>query len=234
VPDGVAADGALHLLPAGRPAGLVLAGCDPALGIAEAMLAGHGSRSLLAVPSPTGDALAALADGRVHAAVVHGPADRLPPPPVPVVRWHLARWSVGLGLAPALPARSLEAVLGSGTPIVQRDPAAASQQALTSASLAAGAGAPPAGPLASGHLDAARLAATLGTAGVTMEAAAHAFGLRFLALEHHTVEVWLAPQWAEHPAALALGELLMGAAFQARVAPFGGYDLTGCGRVESA
>lgn len=49
-PDGVLADGTLRLFPATTPAGIVLAGCDPALGVAEAMLTGLGPRSLLAIP----------------------------------------------------------------------------------------------------------------------------------------------------------------------------------------
>jgi molybdate-binding protein len=85
------------------------------------------------------------------------------------------------------------------------------------------------GPSAAGHLDAARLAATLGCAAVTTEAAARAFGLRFLDLESHTVEVWVAERWAPQPAVEALGAVLASAAFTERVAQFGGYDLTGCG-----
>jgi molybdate-binding protein len=93
---------------------------------------------------------------------------------------------------------------------------------------AAGIPAPP-GPRAGGHIDAARLAATLGCGAITTESAARAFGLRFVALEEHTVEVWLAERWLEHPAASALGDVLASAAFTERVSQFGGYDLAGCG-----
>jgi hypothetical protein len=118
--------------------------------------------------------------------------------------------------------------LTGAVPIIQRDRAATSQQALSRA--AADAGMPaPSGPRAGGHIDAARLAATLGCAAVTTEAAARAFGLRFLTLEEHAVQVWLAERWLEHPAAGALGEVLTSAAFTERVRQFGGYDLSGCG-----
>jgi hypothetical protein len=131
-------------------------------------------------------------------------------------------------VAPQRRSRSIEALLAGGVPIAQRDIAATSQQALVRAAGKAGVPAPP-GPRAGGHIDAARLAATLGCAAVTTESAARAFGLRFLALEEHTVEVWLAERWLEHPAAEALGDVLASAGFAERVAQFGGYDLAGCG-----
>jgi DNA-binding XRE family transcriptional regulator len=235
-PDAVFEGGRLRLFPGAVPAGLVLAGCDPALGIAESMLAGLGAGSLLAISAPTGAALGALERGRVHAAVVHGRAGELPDPPIPVVRWHLARWQVGLGIAPALGAGgSLASVLAADVPVVQRDPAAASQQAFEKAARDAGMPASRLGPRAAGHLDAARMAAMLGGIGVTNESAARAFGLGFLALADHTVEVWLAERWLAHPGANALGELLVSRGFSARVGQFAGYDLTGCGtRIEAA
>lgn len=233
-PDGVMQAGRLHLFGGAKPAGLVLAGCDPALGVAEAMLDGLGARSLLAISAPTGSALAALRQGSLHAAVVHGPAQSLPPPPVDVARWHLARWQVGLALAPTLSGCSLEAILGSG-PVAQRDPAAASQQAFERARAAAGIA--PAWPSvrASGHIDAARIVATGGGAAVTTESAARAFALGFLALEEHAVEVWVGLRWLEHPGVDALAELLTTRGFTERLAHFGGYDLSRCGdRIDAA
>jgi molybdate-binding protein len=184
---------------------------------------------VLAISAPTGTSLLALKHGRVHAAVVHGPPHALPRPPVPVIRWHLARWHVGLGVAPPAGGDALEEIIHKQTPVVQRDPAAVSQQAFQHAVAQTGATEPAAGPQATGHIDAARLAAAINAAGVTTEAAAHAFHLRFLPLEHHTVEIWLAQQWSNHPAANALADLLASAAFTQRVAQFGGYDLTECG-----
>jgi DNA-binding XRE family transcriptional regulator len=228
-PDGTVRAGRLRLFTGASPRGLVLAGCDPALGVAEAMLEGLGPSSLLALSAATGTGLAALARGRVHAAVVHGPGGDLPDPPVPVVRLHLARWQVGLGLASRIKSRSLEALLAGGVPIAQRDPAAASQQALERVAARTGTAGPPRGPLAGGHIEAARIAATLGCAAVTTEAAAGAFGLHFLSLEEHVVQIWLAERWSDHPGVEALGNLLVGVAFTERIAQFRGYDLAGCG-----
>lgn len=234
-PDGVLQAGKLKLFPGASPSGVVLAGCEPAFGVAEAMLAGLGPRSLLAVSAPTGIALRALEQGRVHAAVVHGLAHELPKPPIPVARWHLARWHVGLAVAPKVRGHSFEGVLRSNLPVAQRDPEAASQQAFERARVAAGVQSLPPARRATGHIDAARIAATLDCAAVTTEGAAHAFDLRFLALEEHVVEVWIDERWLEHPGVNALGELLATTAFTARVAHFGGYDLARCGeRVEAA
>lgn len=228
-PDGVLEDGKLRLFPAATPAGIVLAGCDPALGVAEAMLTGLGPRSLLTISAPTGTALRALKLGGIHAAVVHGIPSELPQPPVPVIRWHLARWQVGLAIAPQIPGHSLEAVLHEDPPVAQRDAAAASQQAFERASAKAGLTTLSRGPHATGHIDAARIAAAAGGAAVTTEAAARAFNLRFLALEDHSVEIWLAERWLDHPGADALGELIVSSAFTERIAHFAGYDLAGCG-----
>jgi DNA-binding XRE family transcriptional regulator len=228
-PDGILVNDELRLFEGATPAGLVLAGCDPALGVAEALLQGLGARSLLAVPTATGTALRALAAGTVHAAVVHGPADRPPTAPLPVLRLHLARWQVGIGDGSTPALGNLEALLGAGISFVQRDRAASSQQAFERAVLRTGLDAAPPGRLAAGHLDAARIAALLDCAAVTTEAAAHAFGLPFLGLEHHTVEIWVAKRWADHAAVEALGDVLRSAAFTARVAQFGGYELAGCG-----
>ena len=172
---------------------------------------------------------------RVHAAVVHGLPHELPEPLIPVVRWHLARWQVGLAVPSRLSGHSFEAVLRSGVPIAQREPAAASQQAFERARVAAGIAALPPGPYATGHIDAARTAATLDGAAVTTEGAAQTFDLPFLALEQHVAEVWVAEPWVEQPGVNALGELLSNSAFTERVAHFGGYDLTHCGeRIDAA
>jgi transcriptional regulator with XRE-family HTH domain len=227
-PDGVLQDGGLRLLPAANPAGLVLAGCDPALGIAESTLQGRGPSSLLSLSASTGVALRALAHRRLHAAVVHGPQDELPTPPFRVMRLHLARWQVGLATPPKLADPSLEALCEGHVPVAQREPTATSQQALIRAVARAGLSMPP-GPKAAGHIDAARIAAVLQCAAITTEGVAHAFNLHFHPLEVHDVQIWIDERWTGNPAIGALANLLASRAFTDRVAQFGGYDLTDCG-----
>lgn len=228
--DGVLDGGALRLFGGANVERFVLAGCDPALGIADAMLAGLGPSSLLAVSAPTDTALRALGGKRVHAAAVHGPLGRLPDPPVAVTRLHLASWKVGLAIAPELPVYTLEELLGDSVAIVQRDVAAASQQALTRA-VARLDRALPAGPAAAGHIDAARQATVRRCAAVTTEPSAHAFDLRFISLEQHTVEIWIDREWRHHPGVEPLGNLLTSSAFTDRLAAMGGYDLAETGTV---
>jgi len=142
-------------------------------------------------------------EGRLHAAVVHGLPDRLPKPPLPVERWHLADCRVGLAVPPKLRGSTFEAVLHSNVPIVYGNPAATSQQAFERAHLPS---AP--GPRATGHLDAARIAATMDAAAVTTEGAANAFNLGFLAFEDHVIEIWVNERWLSHGAINVLAEVI--------------------------
>ena len=226
--DGVARDGRFDPFAGATPAGAVLAGCEPALAVAERLLAGRGDASLLAISVSTTAALRALGAGSVHGAVVHGPPGSLPAAPCAVRRWHFARWQVGLAVAPDARPATLDALLGGSVVVAQREPGAASQQALERALRRAG-DPPLRGPVAAGHLDAARIAAATGCAAVTTEGAARAFGLRFWAIEEHAVELWIDRRWVHSPGVLAVGELFGGRALRDRIARFGGYDLARCG-----
>lgn len=226
-PDGVVRDGRLELF-GPSPAGFVVAGCDPALGLAAELLPERGPARLRAVASSSAAARDALGRGVVHAAVVHGPRPVPPTRPLVPRRLHLARWEVGLtavlGVTP-------QVGRAGRTTVARRDPGAESQRALERALAAEGGEAVPVrGPVASGHLEAARLVA-MGVAelGVTMRPAATAFGLGFLGLEEHEVELWVAPQWWDHPGAQALAELISSAAFRTRLGHLEGYDLSGAG-----
>ncbi|MDQ3784866.1 MAG: helix-turn-helix domain-containing protein [Actinomycetota bacterium] len=227
-PDGVARDGRLDLFDGRRPDGFVVAGCDPALGLAAELLPDRGPARLLAVPASSAAARDALGRGVVHAVVVHGTGPRPTSDSPAPRRIHVARWEVGLAALPGVP---LELGRTEIVTVARRDPGAESQRALERALAEAGGGTRPMrGPVAGGHLDAARLVA-LGVAeiGVTMRPAATAFGLSFLALEEHDVQLWVAAQWWEHPGARALAEVIASGGFSRRLAHLGGYDLSGGG-----
>ena len=227
--DAVVSDDGVAMLPGADDSALVVMGCDPALGTLESLLDRRGSRRMVAVQGSSGMAVEALAGGRVHAALVHGPDGGLPAPPVPARRVHLARWRVGVAVDRAWRGATLEAILGGEVALVQREPSASSQQALLRAARALGGPAVPFGTIAAGHLDAARRAAIAGCAAVTFEPAARAHGLRFLPLETHAVELWIDERWIDHPSAQALGDLVSSAAFRERAGLMGGYDLEGTG-----
>jgi DNA-binding XRE family transcriptional regulator len=224
--DAVVGSTGLSWLPDGVVDGLVIAGCDPVLGLlASAVQRSSGCRVVTAHAS-TGRSIASLRDGLVHGVVVHAPVGELPEPPVRVQRWRLARWQVGLAGVNAV---SLEQLAERRATVVQRDAGAGSQRAFERALAGVGASSLP-GPVGEGHLDVARrVSHGGGRAGVTMEAAAVAFGLQFQPLEEHTVELWLDDRWATMPAASAVIDMLNGASFRKRAALLNGYDVTECG-----
>lgn len=235
------ADGTLHrgrvrLFDAVQPAGTAVAGCDPALGLAAALLPGKGPLRMVAIQASSAAAARALGRGLLHAAVVHGPAGSAPVPPG-VKRVRLARWEVGVAALRNASAQLEPAARGDAT-VAGREPGAESQRAferaLTGLGLVAAGSASHRvrGPVASGHLEAARLVAC-GAAdlGLTMRPAAHALGLDFATLEEHDVELWVAAPWRDHPGVQALCDLVSSSAFGRRLTPFEGYDLSGAGDV---
>jgi len=220
-PDAIVERGRLRLAAAAVPAGLVVAGCDPALGIAAGLL---GPERLVAVPATSGQARAALDAGRCHGALVHGP--RLSPPPG-VLRLRFARWRAGVAFDRSLGTPSLEALIAD-VPLVGRPRTAASQQAVDRAARRLGVPRP-VGEVAYTHVDAARRAHWQHCAAVTIEPVAARFGLGFTELEEHTVELWVAEQWSTHPGLSALADLLRSAAFRDRLSPMPGYDVSQSG-----
>jgi transcriptional regulator with XRE-family HTH domain len=226
--DAIVEQGSLELLPGGSTDGALILGCDPALGTVEALSDGRGPARLVTVPATTGQALESLRSGTCHAALVHGRPGRLARPPRPVIRWHVARWDVGIGYHPRLGHSSLESLLSGQVELVRRQRSAASDQALVRAARRLGMNAP-AGPLARGHLDGAQRADWARAAAITYRPAAQRFALNFEPLETHEVELWVAEEWSAHPGIAHFLELIASRAFQARVGAIDGYDLSGSG-----
>lgn len=228
--DAVVTADALQWLPGAWAADLLIAGCDPILEV-WARLAERSEVRMLPVAASTGRAVRALADGRVHGIVVHGPAGDLPEPPTAVQRWHVARWQVGIaGPMTRRTAPSIEELAASRGAVVQRDSGAGVQRALERALRGAGAAASLPGPVASSHLEVARrVSYEQGMAGVLMEPAALALNLPFTALEQHTVQLWIDRRWLALPAVTALLDTLTGDGLRQRARLLGGYDATGCG-----
>lgn len=230
IADAVTGIEAVSWLPGGVAADLLIAGCDPIIGILSGVVERSGHR-MIGVHASTGRSVEALAGGRVHGILVHARSDDLPTPPVPVRRWRVASWQVGLGASSSRrTAPSIDELATRRHKVVQRDTGAGTQRALDRALRDAGAEQALPGPVGSGHIDVARRVSYGGVAaGVLMEAAAFAFGLRFTPLEQHAVELWIAEDWATLPAVVALLGVLNSEALIARSRLLGGYDPTGCG-----
>ncbi|WP_170208562.1 helix-turn-helix transcriptional regulator [Micromonospora pisi] len=208
--------------------GFVVAGCEPALGMAASAAPGKGAARLVVVHASSGRSLAALAAERVHAAVVHGPVGGLPPVQAGVARWELARWPVGLAYNGTMP--PLGEVGAGRVPVAHRDSQAASEEALHRALAAAGAAGRVAGPVASGHLASARITAEgRVAAGVTIAAAASAVGLDFTAFEEHVVQLWVDRRFVEHPGMSTLLQVWCSPRVSAQLRRLGGYALAGAG-----
>lgn len=228
--DGIIAGRSIRWLPGVTAADLLIAGCDPLLGILS-RLTDDGRGRMLTAHVSTGKAVQALADGRVHGVLVHGPADELPQPPVPVRRWHVAGWQVGIaapGAKRSVP--SIDELAARRARVVQRDSGAGAQRAFERALRSAGSPAEVPGPIGDGHIDVARRVSYGGAAaGVLMEPAALAFDLRFTALEEHTVQLWIAHEWMSLPSVSALLQTLTGQAALQRARLLPGYDTTSFG-----
>ena len=227
VADGVLADGSLALHDDARP-GVVAVGCDPALGLAAQLVAARSAESVLAVAASTREAVTALAGGRAHIGLVHGPQDRLPSCDGEVTRLHLSQWRVGLAAPAEAGRRRIDEALAGRSRVVQRRAGAGSQAAFERALRAEGATVPD-GPVVDGHVEAAWLAARIGLAAVTIEPAAIAAGLAFHPLETHTAELWIDRAWVDEPGVRRLGEALTSPELARRLTAVGGYDLTATG-----
>jgi transcriptional regulator with XRE-family HTH domain/molybdate-binding protein len=228
--DGIYAGGRVELFAEADPNGFAVAGCEPALGLAASLLPAIGPHHLVAIAASSTDAVEALNAGRIHAAVVHGRPGHLRRTGRSA-RFLLAGWQVGLASRAGL-ASALEQLARGRLKTALREPGAESQKALERALEPYGGAGRLAGPPASGHLDAARqVAHGLADVGVTIEAAALAYGLVFAPLEGHRVELRIAEEWQDHPGARSLLELFFSENFRRRLRALGGYDLSAAGPV---
>ncbi|MGQ0678790.1 MAG: substrate-binding domain-containing protein [Actinomycetota bacterium] len=227
--DGLYRDGQIKLFEDSDTAGLIVAGCDPALGLAASLLPNQGPQRIVSIATSSGKAVRALDEGRLHGAVVHGRPGQLRAGSRPVRRYTIARWRVGLACLPGMRI-DLEKLARGAISTTRRDPDAEISQALARKLDQLGGASKIKGPSVLTHLDAARRVSYGATqVALTMEAAARAFGLDFLELEEHLSELRIDEQWTTLPGAQSILELISSASFHARLRVIGGYDLSEAG-----
>lgn len=225
--DGILQRGTVLPLPGASLDGTVIVGCDPAIGLAASLL--EPETRVMAVSASSRAAIDAVVSGTAHAAVVHGPTGFFPEvPDIPVHRYHLARWLVGLASVPEEGAVWQQALAGRRS-VIQREAGAGVQAALERAAREVGGRVPP-GPTATGHLDAARQAADSAAIALTIEPAALVTGLAFRAIEEHRAELWVADEWSATAGINRFLDMFSGRGFRERLDAIGGYDLSGSGR----
>ncbi len=228
--DAVVRGGSLESFGTERPAA-VIAGCDPAIGLAAGLVEAAAGPRVLPVSTSSALASTTLASGRSHAVIVHGPGESRPQPPVSVRRWKVASWQVGLAAPADHPAGWVEDALSGRAVVIQREAGAGSQDAFERAVTARGdaeAASVP-GPLTGGHAEAAWRCAADGLVAVTIEPSALAMHLAFHPLEVHTSELWIGVDHLEHASVRAFVDELTGERVRRRLEAIGGYDLTDCG-----
>jgi molybdate-binding protein len=210
--------------------GIVVAGCEPALDLLEEHLRRRGTAALSVMTSSSG-AIAALRAGRVHAAVVHGPALAKASEAPGLLRFRLASWEVGLADATDAPSGWVEAALSGRHPVVQRESGAGVQHAFEAA-LAVDAATVP-GPRVNSHRESAVRAVYARMPAVTIGPAALAAGAQFVPLDSHDTELWIDPRWTEDRVVTEALDVLLGREFRLNLSRIGGYDLSAFGKVVS-
>nr|MDA8292442.1 helix-turn-helix domain-containing protein [Actinomycetota bacterium] len=223
-----------------RPA-LLVAGCDPALGLLEAPLAVLDPPFAFAWRScGSGEALELAARGLVHAAGIHvrDPAGtynlaaasvRLPAG-TPVLGF--AAWRQGIALRPGLGGRvrGVADLARLGLRIVNREPGSEARSILDRECAASGLDAsalPGYGSEAPGHLEvAAAVAAGLADAGIASEPAALAYGLELVPITEERFDLVLAPGLEDATELHALRRVLASPWLRAQLAAIPGYDVS--------
>jgi transcriptional regulator with XRE-family HTH domain len=218
IADAIVAGDTLRHLPGSREDGVLVLGCDPALRLIERMA--PPDVRIVTGYATSGDAIAALADRRCHAAVVHavdGAPSRLPEA---VAQTAIARWRVGV--AASVPEEEIVDRLRDGRLSLVSQSATANaqvaaerwlqQQDLTDVRRAG---------RARDHLEAARLATADGIASVTYEPASLREGLSLLVVETHRVDALVRLDITAATAAVA--EIVASRSFRARLQAVPGY-----------
>ncbi len=214
---------------------LVIAGCDPAVGILSGHLAEQGVRLLPFIRS-SGQALDLLGEGSVHAAGIHLQDNR-----EAVIKQlgdgycllHLACWDQGLSMARGLGLDSIEAAIAADLRWVGRQADSGARHCLDRIL----AGKPR--PRGYGHeaRDHESVAQTIATgwaqAGICVRLTADQAGLDFLSVQEEAYELVLSREFLGDPRGEALLRTVRSRAFGLQLTAAAGYDTSRTGDLEA-
>jgi molybdate-binding protein/DNA-binding XRE family transcriptional regulator len=238
--DGVWQDGQFHDRPSVDPAGtLVVAGCDPAVGLLASEYARQTSFRMLVLPRASRAALELLASGLVHVAGLHlSDADNAEGnrkaaleifgPGFQLLR--VTDWQEGLALTPGLASRGINSILQSSLKWIGRQPGSGAQRVLETVSE----GRISPSYLARDHRGVAQaIHSGFVQAGVSVRLVCEEEGLDFLAVNRESYEFCIPESSLEDPRVRGLIEVVRSSSYRRMLAELPGYDCRHTGEMES-
>jgi molybdate-binding protein len=237
--DGVAQADGIPEMPGGDPRRtLVLAGCDPAVGLLAAELERTAAVRLIVLPRPSAAALALLAQGLVHGAGVHLSRADAPGGNAEIVRAELgpgysllriAKWEEGIALAGGRRWTSLRSAVRADMEWVGREPGSGARQCQDEL---LGSRHEPR-RLAFDHRGvAAAVRGGLADAGICLRLASEEAGLSFLSVRHESYDLCF-PTASRHELRIeALVQAVRSPAYQRVLGELPGYDVASTGELD--
>ncbi len=217
---------------------MILACCDPAVGLLAAELARRAGLRLIALVRSSRDALQLVRQGLVHAAGVHLASAREAQGNAAVVRqwlgpgYHLlrvARWEEGIASDPSLRLTTARAALRPGLRWVGREPGSGARQCLDELLGQR----PPPRRLAADHRGVAE-AIRCGWAdvGVCLRLTSQEAGLAFLAVREESYEICYPEAMNDDRRIRSLAEVLRSTSYRRRLGELPGYDSSETGALQ--
>ncbi len=237
--DGVYQEGQFREQLAAAPSDtLVVASCDPAIGLLASEFSRRSSFRLLALPRSSKEALALLAQGLVHVAGIHLAAVGHREQNIAAAKERLrggfqllrgGRWQEGLALAPGLQLHSVRAAVQSRARWVGREVGSAARELLDELLLDRR----PPRRIAYGHRGVAE-AVRCGWAdvGVCLRLVGEEAGLEFLSVREEDYDLCYPAECEGDPRIQALVETVRSASYRGILGDLPGYDATETGELE--
>lgn len=217
---------------------LVVACCDPAVGLLASQINAASGFRLLALQRSSQEAISLLAQGLVHVAGIHlaeaGQRQRNAEAARQELKsefqlLHVARWQEGLVTAPGLQFSSVEAVLGAKLRWVGRETGSAARELLDQLRE----GQRPPRHIAHGHRGVAEAVRSgWADAGVCLRLVSDEAGLDFLGVRSEEYDLCYPTELEGDPRIVALLQAVRTAAYRRRLGDLPGYDASEAGELE--